>query len=124
MGDDTPMAVLSSKVRHIADYFRQKFAQVTNPAIDPLRESVVMSLETCLGVEQNVFEETAEHANRIILTTPVLSPAKFLTLSNNDRPGFDVSRISMSYRPEEGLEQAVHRVCEEAERQVRAGKVL
>ncbi|WP_156490273.1 glutamate synthase central domain-containing protein, partial [Oleiphilus sp. HI0086] len=62
MGDDTPMAVLSTRVRSVSDYFRQKFAQVTNPPIDPLREAIVMSLETCVGVEQNVFEETPEHA--------------------------------------------------------------
>lgn len=124
MGDDTPMAVLSSKVRHVADYFRQKFAQVTNPAIDPLRESIVMSLETCLGAERNVFEETSDHADRIILTTPVLSPAKFLKIANNERPGFEVARISMSYRPEQGLEQAIRQVCEEAEQAVRDGKVL
>lgn len=124
MGDDTPMAVLSSKVRHVGDYFRQKFAQVTNPPIDPLREAIVMSLETCLGAERNVFEETAEHADRIILTTPVLSPAKFLRIANNERPGFPVARISLSYLPEQGLEQAVRRVCDEAEQAVRNGKVL
>ena len=83
-----------------------------------------MSLETCLGAEQNVFEETADHADRIILTTPVLSPAKFLKIANNDRPGFEVARIAMSYRPEQGLEQAVRQVCEEAEKAVRSGKVL
>jgi glutamate synthase (NADPH/NADH) large chain len=124
MGDDTPMAVLSSRVRHIADYFRQKFAQVTNPPIDPLRESIVMSLETCLGAERNVFEETGKHADRIILTTPVLSPAKFLRIANTERPGFEVARISMSYRPEQGLEQAIRQVCEQAEQAVRKGKVL
>ncbi|WP_148861711.1 glutamate synthase large subunit [Marinobacter fonticola] len=124
MGDDTPMAVLSSRVRHVADYFRQKFAQVTNPAIDPLRESIVMSLETCLGAERNVFEETPDHANRIILSTPVLSPAKFLKIESNDRPGFEVARIRMSYRPELGLKQAVEAVCAEAEQAVRNGKVL
>ncbi|MEP3560763.1 MAG: glutamate synthase large subunit, partial [Marinobacter sp.] len=124
MGDDTPMAVLSSKVRHVADYFRQKFAQVTNPPIDPLRETIVMSLETCLGAERNVFEETAEHADRVILTTPVLSPAKFLKLTNNKRPGFEVGRVALSYRPEEGLEQAIVRVCEESAAAVRDGKVL
>jgi glutamate synthase (NADPH/NADH) large chain len=58
MGDDTPMAVLSRRVRHVADFFRQQFAQVTNPPIDPLREAIVMSLETCLGAEMNIFEET------------------------------------------------------------------
>ncbi|MFP3979630.1 glutamate synthase large subunit [Marinobacter sp. KMM 10035] len=124
MGDDTPMAVLSSKVRHVADFFRQKFAQVTNPPIDPLREAIVMSLETCLGAERNVFEETAEHADRIILTTPVLSPAKFLRIANNERPGFAVARISLSYLPEQGLEQAICRICDEAEQAVRSGSVL
>lgn len=55
MGDDTPMAVLSKQVRHVADFFRQQFAQVTNPPIDPLREAIVMSLETCLGSEKNIL---------------------------------------------------------------------
>jgi glutamate synthase (NADPH/NADH) large chain len=77
MGDDTPMAVLSRRVRHLADFFRQQFAQVTNPPIDPLREAIVMSLETCLGAEMNIFEETPEHANRAILASPVLSYSKF-----------------------------------------------
>ena len=124
MGDDTPMAVLSSRIRHVGDYFRQKFAQVTNPAIDPLREAIVMSLETCLGAERNVFEETPEHANRIILSTPVLSPAKYLRIVNNDRPGFEVAQIRLSYRPELGLKQAIEAVCQEAEQAVKNGKVL
>ncbi|MFE8072852.1 glutamate synthase large subunit [Marinobacteraceae bacterium S3BR75-40.1] len=124
MGDDTPMAVLSSRVRHVSDYFRQKFAQVTNPAIDPLRESIVMSLETCIGAERNVFEETPDHANRIILTTPVLSPAKFMKIANNDRPGFEVATIKLSYRPEMGLKQALETVCEEAREAVKNGKVV
>ncbi len=124
MGDDTPMAVLSSRIRHVGDYFRQKFAQVTNPPIDPLREAIVMSLETCLGAERNVFEESPEHANRIILSTPVLSPAKYLRIVNNDRPGFEVARIRLSYQPEVGLEQAIRNVCDDAEQAVRAGKVL
>ncbi|WP_166259015.1 glutamate synthase large subunit [Marinobacter salicampi] len=124
MGDDTPMAVLSSRVRHVGDYFRQKFAQVTNPAIDPLREAIVMSLETCLGAERNVFEETPEHANRIILSTPVLSPAKFLRIITNDRPGFEVVQIPLGYRPELGLKQAIEGVCEQAEKAVRNGSVL
>ncbi len=76
MGDDTPMAVLSRQVRHVSDFFRQQFAQVTNPPIDPLRESIVMSLETCLGREQNVFEQSPEHADRLIISSPVLSNSK------------------------------------------------
>ncbi|MCP5162785.1 MAG: glutamate synthase large subunit [Hahellaceae bacterium] len=124
MGDDTPMAVLSHKVRSVADYFRQKFAQVTNPPIDPLREAIVMSLETCLGAEKNVFEETAEHAQRVILATPVLSPAKFLRISSLSRPGFSAQTVSLQFQPEMGLENAIENICDQAEQAVRDGKVL
>ncbi|MCL7461810.1 glutamate synthase large subunit [Pseudomonas sp. NW5] len=124
MGDDTPMAVLSQRVRSPYDYFRQQFAQVTNPPIDPLREAIVMSLETCLGAERNVFEETAEHANRTILNTPVISPAKWRTLMHLERPGFEREIIDLNYQPDEGLEAAVRRIADQAEAAVRAGKVL
>ncbi len=123
MGDDTPMAVLSTRVRSVADYFRQKFAQVTNPPIDPLREAIVMSLETCIGSELNVFEETAEHAKRIILGTPVLSPAKFNSLMEN-RLGFEQQTIRLQYTEEQGLEAAIKAVCDEAEQAVTQGKVI
>ncbi|NVK43440.1 MAG: glutamate synthase large subunit, partial [Oceanospirillaceae bacterium] len=89
MGDDTPMAVLSQRVRSPYDYFRQQFAQVTNPPIDPLREAIVMSLEICLGAERNIFSESPEHATRVILSSPVISPAKWRALMSLDRPGFD-----------------------------------
>ena len=85
MGDDTPMAVLSRQERSLYDYFRQKFAQVTNPPIDPLRESIVMSLEVDLGPERNIFEQSVEHARRISLTSPVLSQAKFQTITATGR---------------------------------------
>ncbi|WP_250656749.1 glutamate synthase large subunit [Alkalimarinus coralli] len=124
MGDDTPMAVLSERVRSVADYFRQKFAQVTNPPIDPLREAIVMSLETCIGAEQNIFEETPQHAKRVILSTPVLSPAKFMRLSTKESSGFDVATIELSYSPEQGLEQAITAVCDQAEQAVRDGNVI
>ncbi|MFT7186099.1 MAG: glutamate synthase (NADPH/NADH) large chain [Pseudohongiellaceae bacterium] len=123
MGDDTPVAVLSSKVRSVADYFRQKFAQVTNPPIDPLREAVVMSLETCIGVEHNVFEETSEHAQRIILATPVLSPAKFACLTEQQK-GFASQIIRLQYAEDQGLEAAVKDICLQAEQAVKAGKVI
>jgi glutamate synthase (NADPH) large chain len=123
MGDDTPVAVLSTRVRSVADYFRQKFAQVTNPPIDPLREAIVMSLETCIGAEKNVFEETAEHAKRIIMATPVLSPAKFNTLLQ-DRVGFSHHRIRLQYTEEVGLKAAVEDVCRQAEEAVKAGSVI
>ncbi|WP_193073203.1 glutamate synthase large subunit [Pseudomonas sp. FME51] len=124
MGDDTPMAVLSSRVRTVYDYFRQQFAQVTNPAIDPLREAIVMSLETCLGAERNVFEETADHANRAILNGPVVSPAKWRTLMNLERPGFAHQVIDLNVAADVPLAAAVAAIAEQAEAAVRAGKTL
>ncbi len=125
MGDDTPMAVLSKRERAIYDYFRQQFAQVTNPPIDPLREAIVMSLETCVGAEKNIFEETAEHAHRVILSSPVLSKAKFDRLVNLDDPEFAAETIDLSYNPDElDLEAAVKAVCDKAGAAVKSGKVI
>jgi len=125
MGDDTPMAVLSGKQRLLTDYFRQKFAQVTNPAIDPLREAIVMSLETCIGAERNVFKATPEHAHRIILTTPVLSPRKFTALVEQEDPAFASHRLRMAYDPERlGLQAAIRELCRQAEQAVNDGKVV
>ena len=124
MGDDTPMAVLSQRVRSPYDYFRQQFAQVTNPPIDPLREAIVMSLEICLGAERNIFSESPEHATRVILSSPVISPAKWRALMNLDRPGFDRHVIDMNYDESLGLEAAVRNMADQAEEAVRAGKVL
>ncbi|MFT5707001.1 MAG: glutamate synthase (NADPH/NADH) large chain [Oceanospirillaceae bacterium] len=125
MGDDKPMAVLSTQQRSLYDYFRQQFAQVTNPPIDPLREAVVMSLETCIGAELNLFEETPEHARRIILTTPVLSASKFRRLRDNKFDGFSVATIDLNYNPEQlSLEQALLAAVDEAEAQVRSGHVI
>ncbi|GAB5452289.1 MAG: glutamate synthase large subunit [Halioglobus sp.] len=122
MGDDTPMAVLSRKERSLYDYFRQKFAQVTNPPIDPLRETIVMSLETDLGGEKNVFLEGPEHAERVILTSPVLSRSKFTTLEQLNRPGFTSARIDCTYSPaEKSLRQAVEDIASAAEQAVRDG---
>lgn len=124
MGDDTPMAVLSQKKRPLYDYFRQMFAQVTNPPIDPLRESVVMSLETCLGRERSVFEETAQHADRGILTSPVLSHYKFDRIMRLSAPEYSHEVLSLHYEPDLGLEQALKRLCAQAEEAVSRCKVI
>ena len=124
MGDDTPMAVLSQRVRAVADYFRQQFAQVTNPPIDPLREAIVMSLETCIGVEKNVFDEDASHAERIILTSPVLSPLKFHGLKNTGKDAFKHVTIDLAFAPETGLKAAIEAVVAKAEEEVRNGSVV
>jgi len=133
MGDDTPMAVLSAKVRSPYDYFRQQFAQVTNPPIDPLRESIVMSLETCIGTEHSVFTETPEHARRIILASPVLSTAKFLAISDLQAApayaavadAFASQRIDLNFDPAtQSLSEAIEQVCQQAEQAVTNGKVI
>ena len=95
---------------------------VTNPPIDPLREAIVMSLETCLGAERNVFEETAEHANRAILTTPVISPAKWRTIMNLERPGFERLVIDLNYEEGTGLEAAIRNIADQAEEAVRGAR--
>ncbi len=122
MGDDTPMAVLSQRVRSPYDFFRQQFAQVTNPPIDPLREAIVMSLEICLGAERNIFQESPEHASRVILSSPVISPAKWRSLMNLEREGFDRQLIDLNYEQGVGLEAAIRNIADQAEEAVRAGK--
>ncbi|MEH6582218.1 MAG: glutamate synthase large subunit [Halioglobus sp.] len=125
MGDDTPMAVLSRKERSLYDYFRQKFAQVTNPPIDPLRETIVMSLETDLGREKNIFEEGPAHADRVTLTSPLLSQAKFNTLLQLQRPGFVIKDIDCCYDPaEKDLKQALSELVAHAEESVRNGSTI
>jgi glutamate synthase (NADPH/NADH) large chain len=125
MGDDTPMAVLSRLERSLYDYFRQKFAQVTNPPIDPLRETIVMSLVTDLGGEKNVFMEGPEHADRVVLSSPVLSQGKFTTLLKLDRPGFMVKTIDCTYNPAEtDLKWAIEDMVASAEAAVRGGVTI
>jgi glutamate synthase (NADPH/NADH) large chain len=125
MGDDTPMAVLSRQERSLYDYFRQKFAQVTNPPIDPLRESIVMSLEVDLGPERNIFEESADHARRISLTSPVLSQSKFKSITGLSEEGFTAVTVDATYDPADAsLRQALEAVCSSAEAAVREGKSI
>ncbi|MEJ2041995.1 MAG: glutamate synthase large subunit [Reinekea sp.] len=125
MGDDTPMAILSHKVRPLTDYFRQQFAQVTNPPIDPLRESVVMSLETCLGPEANLFEPKAEDATRLILSSPVLSPLKFQSMLHQEAPQFKHRVLHLAYGQDGDLESAIRALTDAAEQASRDGiKIL
>ena len=122
MGDDTPIAPVSRKIRSIYDNCRQKFAQVTNPPIDSLREKSVMSLETCIGPELNIFEETKEHANRIVVNSPILSHKKFNLLLKNKK--FPVKRFSLEYSEEEGLKTAIYRVISDIVKAVKLGTNL
>ncbi len=121
MGDDTPLPVLSAQPRSLYDYFRQQFAQVTNPPIDPLRESIVMSLETCFGRERSLFEETPEHAMRLILDSPVLTEEKFRRLTALNDAHYRCVVIDLNYSVAGGLEIAIRAVGEQAAQAVRAG---
>src|SRR5690606_618302 len=124
MGDDTPMAVLSSRVRTVYDYFRQQFAPVTNPAIHPLREAVAMSLETSLRAERHVFEKTPPLATRALLSSPIISPANWRTLTSRARPGVAHQGIDRSVDADVPLAAAVAAIAGQAEAAVRAGKTL
>jgi len=124
MGDDTPTAVLSHHTRNLYDYFRQQFAQVTNPPIDPLRESIVMSLQTEIGPECNVFQPQAAHAQQIVLNSPVLSQRKLRQIVALADQGVPNAFIDLQYAPSEGLENALQRICREAEAAVRDGNIM
>ncbi len=123
MGDDTPMAVMSRVTRPLYDYFRQQFAQVTNPPIDPLREAIVMSLNTSFGPERNLFEETPDHARRLEVHSPVLSRCKFARL-REDRE-YPLARLSLQYDPKAcSLQAAIEKLAADAVASVRAGAVI
>jgi glutamate synthase (NADPH/NADH) large chain len=125
MGDDTPMAVLSQQVRSPFDYLRQQFAQVTNPPIDPIREAIVMSLNTCFGPERNLFEETPEHAHRLESTSPVLSHDAFTHLTTLDDPAYRAATLSLSYDPAQTtLKAALQQLAADAIAAVQAGNVI
>ena len=124
MGDDTPLPVLSRNCRSLYEYFRQDFAQVTNPPIDSLRERIVMSLETELGRERNLFDEDLSHAKRITLDSPILSFAGFEAILSLEDDGYRRHVIDLCYSAEDSLKAALLGVCDAAEETVRAGAVL
>jgi glutamate synthase (ferredoxin) len=122
MGDDTPLAVLSEKPHVLFNYFKQRFAQVTNPAIDPLRESIVMSLETHLGAKGNAVEgATEDKAGLIKLESPVLNDGEIQTVQSSGRASKTLSTLYEVSSGPAGLRTAVEALCQQAETAVRAG---
>ena len=124
MGDDTPIAVLSRQARPVYDYFRQQFAQVTNPAIDSLREQSAMSLETLFGREHNIFQETSTQAHRVVLPWPVLNVVKYRSLLTLDQRWYRNETFSLNYDPEESLKSAIDRLATKVSAAVADGVVL
>ena len=122
MGDDAPLAVLSKKYRGLHHYFRQSFSQVTNPAIDSLRETRVMTLKTRLGNLGNVLEEDETQCNLLQLDSPVLSTVEFEAMRTT--MGASACVVDCTFKVangEGGLRRAIERIRREAEEGVRAG---
>ncbi len=126
MGNDTPLAVLSDKPHRLFNYFRQLFAQVTNPAIDPIREDMVMSLTGYIGsLQDNLLHEGPEHSKMIKLTSPVVNNTYFQVIANLRYKGFAASTIPLHFSVSGGkgsLAKAVDQICREAEKAVDEGK--
>jgi len=124
MGDDTPIAVLSRKIRSPFDYFRQQFAQVTNPPIDPLRERIVMSLQTNVGREGSLFDIGPQHAEQVLINSPVLSQAKLRQLLGPTMFKDNYAFIDLNVDADVALPDALQTICVQAEQAVREGKFL
>ena len=117
MGNDLSLAVLSEQAPPLFSYFKQLFAQVTNPPIDPIREEIVMSLSTSLGSERNLFEESPEHAHKLILEQPILLNRELETLRHVDHDVFAARTINTTWALEKGaagIVEALERICREA----------
>ncbi len=127
MGNDAALAVMSDKPRMLYDYFKQRFAQVTNPAIDSIREEVIMALECYCGPERNLLETTAEHARRLRIPHPILSNEELAAIRHLDYRGWKTAAIDMTYAAGSGaagLTAALDRVCAEASQAIDEGYTL
>ncbi|KAI9466246.1 NADPH-dependent glutamate synthase [Lactarius psammicola] len=126
MGNDAPLAAMATQPRVVYDYFRQLFAQVTNPPIDPIRESIVMSLETYVGPEGNLLEMKPQQCHRILLPSPVLSIEEMNAMKSLKAayPTWPSCTIDVTFPKDEGLpgyQNALDRVCNEATQAIEDG---
>jgi glutamate synthase (NADPH/NADH) large chain len=121
MGNDTALSCMSEKPRLIYDYFKQCFAQVTNPAIDSIREEVVMSLKTSIGPSGNLLKNTPENAKRLVIESPVLSNENLAKIRNQDI--WNVGEIDITYEVgTENIQNEIKRICKKSEDFVKSGK--
>ena len=125
MGNDTPLAVLSNKPQLLFSYFRQHFAQVTNPPIDPLREELVMSLDSYIGaINMNLMNPAPELCKMVELKRPIITNQELDILCNLRYKGFNTHKLSMTFDINAGsdaLEKAIERLCQQAEQAVDEG---
>ncbi|RKF19706.1 glutamate synthase large subunit [Alginatibacterium sediminis] len=124
MGTDTPLAVLSDQNPHLSHYFKQLFAQVTNPPIDPIREEMVMSLRTYVGADLNLLDETPKHCRKVEIKQPVLTNEQLAKLRSIDQNHFQAATIHTTFKAsgkEGSLEKALERICRHAKDAVEDG---
>ena len=116
MGNDIPPAILSSKPQLLYNYFKQLFAQVTNPAIDPIREELVMSLESFVGSQKNMLAQTPEHAHRLLVKHPILSNEELDKIRLIKEGGFKTKIISVLFNAnnEKDFLNTLDKICEES----------
>ena len=127
MGNDAALAVMSDRPRLLYDYFKQLFAQVTNPAIDSIREEVIMALECYIGPERNLLEPTAAAAGRLRIPHPILSNEELAALAAMRHRGWRASKLDATFPAGDGkagLLKALHRLCEQASAAIAAGDSL
>ena len=121
MGSDTPLAVLSHTHPPLFEYFKQMFAQVTNPPIDALREKVVTSTTVYVGAQGNLLEEDAENCKVLKITNPILTETDLMKIKAMKVPGFKVETISICYYKNTDLEKAIDRLFVDVDRAYRDG---
>ena len=121
MGNDSALACLSDQPRMLYDYFKQLFAQVTNPSIDSIREETIMSLRCYIGPEKNLIDTTAEHCHRLLIEQPILSNPELAAIKDIDHRGWNTKTIDITWPKTEGnagLEKALDRICAETEQAI------
>ncbi len=127
MGIDTPLAILSDQAQHLSYYFKQLFAQVTNPPIDPIRERTVMSLLSDIGGMKNLLTESPEHCRQIEIRQPVLTNSEVEKIRWIDNKNFQTKSIHITFRVSEGtgqLKRSLDRICQYAEDAVDDGYAI
>ncbi|MFD2036504.1 glutamate synthase large subunit [Belliella marina] len=125
MGADTPLAVLSKQSQHISNYFKQLFAQVSNPPIDPIREKLVMSLFTRIGESHNILDESPRHTRQIHISQPVLLNEDLEKLKHLEDQGYRAVTLSSHFEADHQpgrILEALNNLCKEAEGAIYAGK--
>ena len=124
MGNDTPLSILSNQTQLLFDYFKQLFAQVTNPPLDAIREELVTSLESFIGAEQNLFEESPQHCRQLKLMCPLLTNVELEKIRNVNKEGIRAITLPMLFSVDDGpgkLERALDQLCHQASQAVDDG---